>query len=876
LVILTSLIKFANYTKMASFTDNINALTTFKPYVAQQPVEAMVQVGVQKQAQYDQGIQKIQSQIDQVAGMDVVRDVDKQYLQSKLDKLGGDLRKVAAGDFSNYQLVNSVGGMVTNIAKDKNVQNAVSSTARYRKGIADMDAAIKEGKSAPSNEWDFQNQAFKWMNGDVSSSFTGGYNPYTNYKKNAIEVLKALTKSKSIRDDAFTMDSKGNITGIADATLRKEMAGIPPEQIQTALMATLSPADFKQMEIDGRYSYSNASPEQLSKTVTASSNAKIGFYEQQKKVLLDAKDGTTSNVEKTKLEEQIAELDKTINGISRENQAMLDNISKGDTEGIKAQLHTANFLDNFSRAFSFTETSQTYVGKTPREREDWKFEQERDWLKFTTNLGWDKEKFALSYAQKNKEIFLKEQEVNGSYGALGKGVDQKTVPEYTIERFIGETTSSIDNLKLSDAEFMGDKGQQWFDSQKKAWEERPSGVDPIVKDYFQSTAETRRKIESNLIAASEIQKQAEAQFGTIEQYIPEDAENVEYFDEASGQYITYTPEEIVKFNSISDRFKKYSTTSPSANRLGTDLKITLDFEKAKQELSPKEYKLFEAFSKNKTSQDRMLVSTMQEYARKVNTPFKEKLKEVNKFTTDEITKRITGQQGRSYALPTANELQKSQVGSVLTDFADLAESLKGKLAGDDKLDVATLRKLAVDPALSVSLNLSEKTDYSDPLYTVSVTGKDGVNMQFNITPEQKNDVFGNRFEPAPEVAAFRPYQNQIRLMGGKSTALTKGESNHNNAFLNKNDFRNVVDYGVKANIVQPSPGKYSIRLSLYDPIAGKWFDNLAYPKEALLREDQVVPFMESLNDSDIYKILNEKVPSPGDLARVKNASKKPL
>lgn len=113
-------------------------------------------------------------------------------------------------------------------------------------------------------------------------------------------------------------------------------------------------------------------------------------------------------------------------------------------------------------------------------------------------------------------------------------------------------------------------------------------------------------------------------------------------------------------------------------------------------------------------------------------------------------------------------------------------------------------------------------------------------------------------------------------MGGKSTALTKEESNHNNAFLDKNDFRSVTDYGVKANIVQPSPGKYSIRLSLYDPTVGKWFDNLAYPKEALLREDQVVPFMDSLNDSDIYKILNEKVPSPGDLTKVKNASKKPL
>src|SRR5688572_17572847 len=137
---------------MASFTDN---LPVFKEYVQQQPVEAMVQVGMQKQARYDEGIQKIQSQIDKVAGMDVVRDVDKQYLQSKLNTLGGDLKKVAAGDFSNYQLVNSVGGMINSIGKDRNVQNAVGSTMRYRKGIVDMETAIKEGKSSPSNEYAF-------------------------------------------------------------------------------------------------------------------------------------------------------------------------------------------------------------------------------------------------------------------------------------------------------------------------------------------------------------------------------------------------------------------------------------------------------------------------------------------------------------------------------------------------------------------------------------------------------------------------------------------------------------------------------------------------------------------------------------------------
>ena len=46
---------------MASWTDNPQALTNFNPYVSQLPVEAMVKVGMQKQQQYDEGIQKIQT-----------------------------------------------------------------------------------------------------------------------------------------------------------------------------------------------------------------------------------------------------------------------------------------------------------------------------------------------------------------------------------------------------------------------------------------------------------------------------------------------------------------------------------------------------------------------------------------------------------------------------------------------------------------------------------------------------------------------------------------------------------------------------------------------------------------------------------------------
>ncbi len=70
---------------MASFPDII---PQFNPYIQQLPVEAMVTVGMEKQKRYDEGIQKLQTQIDTIAGIEVLRPQDKAYLQSKLNELG--------------------------------------------------------------------------------------------------------------------------------------------------------------------------------------------------------------------------------------------------------------------------------------------------------------------------------------------------------------------------------------------------------------------------------------------------------------------------------------------------------------------------------------------------------------------------------------------------------------------------------------------------------------------------------------------------------------------------------------------------------------------------------------------------------------------
>ena len=95
-------------------------------------------------------------------------------------------------------------------------------------------------------------------------------------------------------------------------------------------------------------------------------------------------------------------------------------------------------------------------------------------------------------------------------------------------------------------------------------------------------------------------------------------------------------------------------------------------------------------------------------------------------------------------------------------------------------------------------------------------------------------------------------------------------------FLNKIDFPSIQNYGIKANIVEPSPGKYSIRLSLFDPTTQKWHEDISFPRGQLITEDNIAGALIGLNDAVAYELVNEKPATANDLKRLQQATKKPL
>jgi len=369
--------------------------------------------GMERQQKYEQGVQRIQSQIDNVAGLDVIRDVDKNYLQSKLNEVGGKVKKFAAGDFSDFQLANSVGGMISQVGKDKNIQNAVLSTNKYRKELSNLETAKKEGKSSVQNEWDFNSRASQWLNStELTDPFSATYTPYVDVSKKWMEVIKSLHSDLAERDIAYELNADGTPnyqkTLAAIQSVSNEKVSAP--KIENALRASLTPDELNQLSIDGRYTFRDVSPEAIAlrssikyTTQIDKNNAKIKDLEGEL-ALASANPESKKNIANT-IDNYKVMNSQLYTDMQEEQSLVLQN-----PELAKAQLYRNGAITQFAAAHSWEHNKSKLETNPVLQAEHWektygldisKFRQGQEefkWKQFMdqANLGLEQEKFKFS------------------------------------------------------------------------------------------------------------------------------------------------------------------------------------------------------------------------------------------------------------------------------------------------------------------------------------------------------------------------------------------------------------------------------------------------------------------------------------------------
>jgi len=372
---------------VANFTDT--NLPQYKPYVSEMSPEIFHEVGQQKQQQYNQGVQLIQSQINNVAGLDVLRGIDKDYLHSKLNELGSNLSTFAASDFSDNQLVNSVSGMANSVAKDQRIQNAVYSTQKVRNEVQNMQQAQKDGKSHIANEWWFNNQLNDYTNSqDPNATFNGKYVPYTDLNKKFTDVLDSLVKEnvgkesttenpyKTNSDGSPLTDKNGNkVYTYADAMTKVIKSGIPKEKIEAALRASLDDNDMQQLQISSAYQFKDYNKQDLFNTATKQYNKELlSTQERIKNLALTAtmfKANTEQYNQFMTLAKQLKEYIKPGGELEQNFNSNIEQANQ-NPDAVKFNIYKDDFIKQFAASRDSYRESLEYVDNPGLKQQNWR------------------------------------------------------------------------------------------------------------------------------------------------------------------------------------------------------------------------------------------------------------------------------------------------------------------------------------------------------------------------------------------------------------------------------------------------------------------------------------------------------------------------
>lgn len=466
---------------MASFTDKISQ---FNPFIAELPVQEMVQVGMAKQAQYNQGVQKIQSYIDNVAGMNVSRPVEKEYLKSQLDQLGSRLKTVAAGDFSNQQLVNSVAGMTGQIVKDPFIQAAVYSYSNDQRQLGDMEADEKKGKLTPHAKFVYDQKRNAFLNNpDLKDEngkpiiFTGKYIPSWDLEKNMADAIKTVGDASYTLDNIFVTDPttgqiKYDIQKIVDPKTKKvrEINNGPiyseyavreihngrfPEAVKAAINSVLNRPEAQQ-ELGMRGVYEYRGFENVDDFINLYEKQKkdgLALYAQNKQELqaklLNEKD---PNIKK-ELEKMIAQVDNDSIALEK-STAEQEAAARGykNLDAYKAALYSQNARNNYMKMFNNATVSRQYLDNPGLKAHQEVIKEERNWWKQQEDIKISKREASV----KERQVTVNERE----QALKEKQFDQTQLPFKPLEKPQSPGTlysNVMDNADAASAEFEGTK-----------------------------------------------------------------------------------------------------------------------------------------------------------------------------------------------------------------------------------------------------------------------------------------------------------------------------------------------------------------------------------------------------------------------------------
>lgn len=317
---------------MASFTDEI---AHFNPYVAQLPVDDYVNVGMQLQTKYDQGVAKVQNYIDTVSGLQVAGSANSEYLRNKVGQLESRVSKVVGSDFSKTNLQSQVGQLASSIARDPVVQAGMSSAIRidkYQKAWEDMEKNHPDQYSSKNKEYfdQYVNDYMKKSQTKAGLVYNGPTDatPYVDYYSKLDKSLKELdpsitTSVSPAGEFMYKIDKSSTIS-------KNQIDGVINSELLT------DPRALQQMQIDAWHSYRSFDAPQMFEHVNQSFQSMIDSHTEHLKYWQDVIKSNPNDYQTvTAAQKKILDANSEINNLNTNRNTYLKALNDGRLDEVK-------------------------------------------------------------------------------------------------------------------------------------------------------------------------------------------------------------------------------------------------------------------------------------------------------------------------------------------------------------------------------------------------------------------------------------------------------------------------------------------------------------------------------------------------------------
>lgn len=328
-----------------------------EPYVQPFDLNIMAKVLGTEQQKFDEEGKKIQNQIDQFGSLDVIKGVDRDYLNNKINSLVSGINDLGGVNLADQKISSRIEGMGSEIYGDKNVVNAVAATRQIRSLQASYekmktDPKLSKQYSKTNEDWDNQFVNAYAQDNKVGSTYSGpnSATPYAPYRDNLIKAAQGL-KANMIPN--ITSD------GVTFTTI--EGKTITPQRVMQMSADLLLPDEKLQLEKDGWGAFRNANPLDVVQQSLNFNNQKV----QDSQMLLDkyvteAAASGADPVAQSKYKNLIAAQRDELNQLTAASKEIQRNgLQKynADPHGYMAQVYKDQFYRGMGERFANSEIS---------------------------------------------------------------------------------------------------------------------------------------------------------------------------------------------------------------------------------------------------------------------------------------------------------------------------------------------------------------------------------------------------------------------------------------------------------------------------------------------------------------------------------------